>query len=227
MKKRITAYSQILDSSGYADIIDPIDHCPVCKKSGDPNILNACFIGDPQRAPVQIAYQCRDPKCNTIFIAQYNRQMTERMEAEYYLRYTFPKFFEKILFSSEINQISSLFGDIYNQSKMAEELELDQIAGAGYRKSLEFLIKDYLIYSHPKKKEIIKNKWLGKCIEEIESVEIKECAKRAAWLGNDETHYYRRFETKDIEDMKNYIDLVVAWITLKNRTEKSLKDMPE
>lgn len=48
MTKRITAYSQILENSDYADIIDPIDQCPVCKKSGDPIVLKACFIGDPK-----------------------------------------------------------------------------------------------------------------------------------------------------------------------------------
>lgn len=227
MKQRITAYSQILDSSDYADIIDPIDHCPVCKKSGDPIIIKAFYIGNPQKAPVQIVYQCRYQKCNTIFVVQYNRLMTERMEAEYYLKYTFPMFFEKKSFSPEIIQVSPLFVEIYNQSKDAEHIELEQIAGCGYRKSLEFLVKDYLIYLNPKKTEDIKIKWLGNCINEISNAEIKGCAKRAVWLGNDETHYCRKWETKDIDDMKNIIDLLVIWIMLEIRTKKLLKDMPE
>ena len=37
-----------------------------------------------------------------------------------------------------------MFLTIYNQSLSAEDNNLDQIAGIGYRKALEFLIKDYL-----------------------------------------------------------------------------------
>lgn len=228
MKQRITAYSQILDSSYYADIIDPIDHCPVCKKSGDPIIIKAFFIGDPQKAPVQIVYQCRYQKCNTIFVAQYNRWMTERMEAEYYLKCTFPKFFENKPFPSEIIQVSSLFKEIYNQSKQAEEFGLDQIAGAGYRKSLEFLVKDYLISLNPNEKDKIIKKFLGNCIQDdVKDDNIKICADRATWLGNDETHYYRIWETHDVENLKDLINLTVSWIEREVKTKKYLKEMPK
>lgn len=228
MKQRITAYSQILDRFDYADIIDPIDHCPVCKKSGDPTFIKAFFIGDPLKAPVQIVYQCRAQTCNKIFIAQYNRWMTERMEAEYYFNKYFPESFETKTFPSEITQISNSFAKIYNQSKQAEEIALDQIAGAGYRKALEFLIKDYLIFLFPNEKEKFIKKWLGNCIkEDIKDEYIKKCADRAVWLGNDETHYYRKWKTKDIDDLKKYINLVMDWITLRIRTKKSVEDMPE
>lgn len=30
-------------------------------------------------------------------------------------------------------------------------------------------------------------------------------AKAATWIGNDETHYTRKYEDKDISDMKKYI----------------------
>lgn len=153
--------------------------------------------------------------------------MTERMEAEYYLRFTFPKFFEKKTFSSEIIQISPSFDKIYNESKQAEEIELDQIAGVGYRKALEFLIKDYLILLFPNEKESIIKKRLGNCIrEDIKDDNIKKCANRAAWLGNDEAHYFRKWETKDIDHLKNCINLVVGWITLGIQTEKLVDDMP-
>jgi len=70
-----------------------------------------------------------------------------------------------------------------------------EICGVGYRKSLEFLIKDYLIGRAPEGEgqaaavEAIKKKFLGTCIkEDIEDANIKLVAQRATWLGNDETH---------------------------------------
>lgn len=49
------------------------------------------------------------------------------------------------VFSEIINSISPQFVLIYNQAYYAEQTNLDQICGVGYRKALEFLIKDYLI----------------------------------------------------------------------------------
>ena len=48
-------------------------------------------------------------------------------------------------FSTIIKDISPSFDSIYNQAFCAEQLSLDQICGVGYRKALEFLIKDYQI----------------------------------------------------------------------------------
>jgi hypothetical protein len=52
-------------------------------------------------------------------------------------------------------------------------------------------------------------------------------AKRAVWLGNDETHYERLWEGKTIEDLKRLIDLTVHWIAMEIDTEDALKEMPE
>ena len=48
-------------------------------------------------------------------------------------------------FSEIIVKVSSDFVNIYNQAYCAEQLSLDQVCGVGYRKALEFLIRDYLI----------------------------------------------------------------------------------
>lgn len=52
-----------------------------------------------------------------------------------------------IVFSDIINEISPGFVKIYNQAHEAEIRLLDDIVGGGYRKALEFLIKDICIYS--------------------------------------------------------------------------------
>ena len=105
-------------------------------------------------------------------------------------------------------------------------MKLDQVAGMGYRKSLEFLVKDFLITQRPTDEENIKKTMLGACINNyVDDPRIKSVASRATWLGNDETHYVRKWIDKDIEDLKILIKLSVNWIENVLLTEKYTKDM--
>jgi hypothetical protein len=86
------------------------------------------------------------------------------------------------------------------------------VAGPGYRKALEFLIKDYLIFVEPDKADSIKPTALQNLIQnKITDVNLKTSAERATWLGNDETHYLRKWESQDIGDLKLLITLTVNW----------------
>jgi hypothetical protein len=131
-------------------------------------------------------------------------------------------------FSEIINSISPQFSAIYNQAYYAEQTHLDQICGVGYRKALEFLIKDYLMSkeTNDEIKEKIKNKFLNNCIQDdVQNENIKNVAKRAVWLGNDETHYIRKWVDKDVSHLKQLIELTVRWIENEVETERVLKEM--
>ncbi len=131
-------------------------------------------------------------------------------------------------FSDHIKSISDSFCKIYNESQIAEENGLTEICGVGYRKCLEFLIKDYIISIHPLKAEEVKTKFLSNCIQQYVSNEnIKNMAKRATWLGNDETHYVRLWEDKDLRDLKLLLDLTLHWIEMELITKRMIKDMPD
>lgn len=131
-------------------------------------------------------------------------------------------------FSNEISEISPSFVQIYNQAFHAEQIPLPEIAGVGFRKALEFLIKDYLISLYPEKKDNIKSKFLGQCIaDDIKNEKIKTISQRASWLGNDETHYVRMWVDKDLQDLKNLIKLNVSWIEMEVITNRLEKDMPD
>lgn len=133
-------------------------------------------------------------------------------------------------FSEIINSISSQFVSIYNQAYFAEQINLDQICGVGYRKALEFLIKDYLISKETDEqiKDIIKKKFLNNCIQDhVQNDNIKNVAKRAVWLGNDETHYVRVWANKDVNNLKQLIDLTVRWIENEVETERVLQEMAQ
>lgn len=61
----------------------------------------------------------------------------------------------------------------------------------------------------------------------IKDSNIKEVAKRAAWLGNDETHYMRKWGAQDLQDLKKLIDLTVHWMEAEALTNQLLTAMPD
>ncbi|WP_333683358.1 hypothetical protein, partial [Enterocloster lavalensis] len=78
----------------------------------------------------------------------------------------------------------------------------------------------------PSEKLAIINKTLSKCIDDyISEPKIKTMAKGAVWLGNDETHYQRRWADKDVNDMKKLIDLTLYWMNFERLTEEYRQTM--
>jgi len=129
-------------------------------------------------------------------------------------------------FPQSVVEVSSTFVDIFNQAIAAEANGLTQLVGIGLRKALEFLIKDFSAHQHPDDTEKIKNMLLGPCINAyVTDQNVKDCAKRAAWLGNDETHYIRKWEDKDISDLKLLVRLTTNWVDNVLLTQKYVADM--
>ena len=158
-----------------------------------------------------------------MFIATYDRP---RDVGNLYLRSVAPKHPKPPEIPKEVAEISPQFVEVMNQSAAAEDYDLLEAAGVGYRKALEFLVKDFCITSNPTEAAAIKSAFLGSVIDKyVDSANIKSCAKRAVWLGNDETHYERRWEGKDLADLKILIQLTVGWIRDHVLTAKYLEDM--
>ncbi|HEX3036479.1 MAG TPA: hypothetical protein VHT73_15385, partial [Thermodesulfobacteriota bacterium] len=90
------------------------------------------------------------------------------------------------------------------------------------------LDKDLLRDKQKKEKEKMAGIFLGTFISNyITNPNIQEVAKRAAWLGNDETHYLRIWTDKDVHDLKLLIQLTVRWIETEELTKEAVKEMPE
>jgi hypothetical protein len=197
--------------------------CPFC---GVINIPEYLFLKNVERSDFfNVFTQCTNPTCRNMFITQFSTVGVRKPVFTKILPTALP---EKRTFSNIISELSPNFCEIYNQAYIAEQTNLMQICGTGYRKSLEFLIKDYLISTLPEDQhEAIKNKFLNNCIRDnISNINIKTVASRAVWLGNDETHYTRKWEDKDINDLKSIIELTLHWIESEIRTQKLLEDMP-
>jgi hypothetical protein len=69
---------------------------------------------------------------------------------------------------------------------------------------------------------------LGNVIKDhLDDALIKEVAKRATWLGNDETHYVRKWVDKDISDLKSLVRIAMNFVDSVLEAERHISDMPE
>lgn len=189
--------------------------CPFCKVTIRPKALYEKSVDNGWY------YACDCTNCGKMFIAVV---VYDGSNEELRCQHTYPEMIIKKEFSNQILQLSNKFVDIYNQAYAAEAYGLEEIAGMGYRKSLEFLIKDYLIHADPNQADTIRKVPLAQCINErVQNQNIKAVASRSAWLGNDFTHYVPKFEDKDISNMKSFIDAVVYWVNMELITEEALQ----
>lgn len=201
MERRLTAYNLKSSNSQAFTFTEP-DVCPICKSKIAAEILYSVYQTENLKYTFDFC-----PSCNNVFIATHdswgNVVLCE------------PNRFVEKAFTDELATLSPQFVKIYNQASAAEGSSLDEIAGIGYRKALEFLIKDFAISQNSDDADKIKNMQLSPCINEyIDNAKIKQLAIKSAWLGNDETHYVRKFEDRDINDMKKFIDALVYFISM-------------
>jgi len=197
------------------------DQCPYCHNKITPQPL-ICHIKDGK---MQAFMLCPSSPCNKTFIAYFDHWTANSW---IFSGNTSTGNMRTKKFTDLLVDVSPSFVIIYNQSYFAEQNGLLEICGVGYRKALEFLIKDYSIANHPNDKDKIEKKLLAQCIGEfVTDDRIKAVAKRAVWLGNDETHYVRKWEGKNLEDLKKLIDLTIHWIEMEELTKSFQNDMPD
>lgn len=189
--------------------------CPICHAHIVAKDLNAVSYPHKNDTYATVLNFCSG--CQSCFITTYevcfNTSGYENILQPTKLISSEPLRFVAEKFSEILAKLSPNFVEIYNQAKQAETLSLNHIAGMGYRKSLEFLIKDYAIHFHPDKEDEIKAMFLSACINAyIDSPKIKALAERSVWLGNDETHYVRKHPDLNVDDMKRFIKACYNYI---------------
>lgn len=224
-KIRILTFNETARYMGYPDEVK----CPCCHKISNPKKISGHLDTNNQAT---IFLYCR--LCQNSFSLVFNNQVISLSNdevggytKEHSISSAYPIIVNKTTFPESINALSSDFVELFNQASVSEQYNCDKIAGAGYRKALEFLIKDYSISQLDEQSNIdqVKKMALNQCIENyIDHPRIKSIAKRAAWLGNDETHYERKYSNVDIKTFKTLIHLAVTWISLDIES-KELEDI--
>lgn len=198
------------------------DECGICHKNIAPNFLSAIFVdGTRASSKLEATFHCTNRECSSLIIGYYNRGEN----GYFYFARIAPIVPKSKDFDPEIKEVSPSFVDIYNQSLFAEQTSLTLISGIGYRKALEFLVKDFLVYLDEGNKEAILKMQLGQCINKLQNHNIKEITKRATWLGNDEAHYTRIWIEKDVSDLKKLIGVACHFITMDITTKKYIEEM--
>jgi len=210
------------------------DICPCCHISVTPIFITGFVYEDPsslETVRAQGVFRCPNHRCGNYFIGnyfKYGQRRPQTFETPFELSSLEPKYPNKLTFPDEISEISPSYCSIFSQAHIAEDIKLPDIAGPGYGKALEFLVKDYLIKRFPAEPDSISKACLGKLIKEkIDDANIRECAMRAAWLRNDETHYLRKWEGKDLDDLKILITLTQNWIQNNILKDRYLEEMQE
>lgn len=208
---------------------EEVSTCPLCHVSVIPSVTCGCYV--PSANPealgpsVYIFFLC--PHCREVFSAKYigvdNRTSLFARSGPTLS----PKNALTYKFSSPIQAMSSMFVTTFSQSAAAESQNLTEIAGCGYRKSVEYLVKDYLCHKFPDQSETIQSEFLGKAIQRIDDPRVKTLAERATWIGNDETHYIKKHETLDIGDMKRFISAMLSYIEAELTFEEALSIEPK
>lgn len=205
---------------------EPINECPSCKKALAPqNLYGLIHDKDDNQRVLSVADYCNG--CQTLIVSEfsiekhviYHSDGSISHSDDTYdmtkLNHSAPISFKEREFDAKLKDLSPQFVKIYNQAKKTEELGLDEIAGLGYRKSLEFLVKDYAIYKNPDEMDTIKSTWMSNCIKTyIDNEQIKTLAEKSEWIGNDEAHYIKIQEDRDINDMKKFIDAMTYFISM-------------
>ena len=214
---------------GTIQSIDLPNTCPHCKR-----LTPFMFIGsnyNKQTRYVESIIRCDYKNCLGFILAYYKTNAAWGI-----LQHTEPPLYEGVELPDFAEEISHNFISIFREATEAKARGLEQIAGAGFRKACEFLVKDYaksLIFETDedeklRKEQQIEKKFVGKVVEEfITDPRVQKVAKRAFWLGNDETHYLRKWTDKDINDLIILIKLTLDWIEIERLSSKYEDEMPE
>lgn len=202
--------------------------CPICE-TGYANLpLISYFIQSDSScfaATIYSLHLC--PHCEKCFMVTYSASGNYNC-LETKISEIFPHPESCTKFPLRISDLSPKFVEIYLQAEKAENSGLSEICGLGYRKALEFLLKDFAIHTHPELAEQIKSAPLNQCIKKYISAEnIRTLAERSAWLGNDEAHYIKKHNDRDVSDMKSFVEACVYFISMTLVTEDASSMVPK
>jgi hypothetical protein len=154
-------------------IADP-NICPHCHVVNKPKRIWQEFTKDTDNILTFLsAWSCANEKCSKVFVCMH-KDVSGSMSFKRFLNglpkgpnWPIPIIELKNGNPKEPSKPEeSRFIKTYLQSLVAENSGLDELAGMGYRKSIEYLVKDWAIQNNPSDKETIENCWLGQVIKD-------------------------------------------------------------
>ncbi len=228
-------FVQVNPNGNYLTNVNLDDTCKICQKVTSPikidDQTNEIDFNHYRLCVIRYCLQC-----NHYFIDEFDvtREGGIYSETSYNLTplKVKPELPSDIPISDDVELVSPIGKQIYVQALKAEHEQLDHIAGIGYRKALEFFIKDFSILTNQDDKDKIIKMPLKQVIEEyINDEDLKTFALASTYIGNDEGHFYRKNPDKDLTHLKKYLHGFIYYMEkhltlfdaqeLVNRSKKS------
>lgn len=182
--------------------------CPYCGMGVDAPILKKDTYALNSGHRLLVA-NCRCTSCEKIFFFTYEYCS----DAQDFVPVTYPSVSFTPYSNEILETISPRFIDMYNQALLAEFNSNYELAAIGYRSALEFLIKDYAINELGKKASEVSSKKLCDSIGiYLHQEELVKTADVVRILGNDFTHYQRKYPEHDFKLLKKYMDIFLSQV---------------
>lgn len=208
------------------------DECPYCSTKIKPletaYIIRSYSAGNPASyfGMAILKCPCTDNCGKHFYVTHLISGTTKNLQAK--ILDIYPRL-KNISFDKIIQECSPRFTEIYNGAYEAEQNGYYEIAGAGYRIAMEFLIKDYLIQVFPDKKSEIEKQKLVHCIKTYfgNDESLFTMADVVRLLGNDYAHYINKNEDIDFEEIRIFLDYFVLHIKMRLKIKNPPVARPE
>ncbi len=191
------------------------DNCPYCNKTIFPSIRSYDYTNDMRYInTIMLCPACEEEYYEKFQITDLNSKLFESVAA-----YPYPE--PQINLPKEIKDLFPQFYKIYIESVTAENHNLHEICGMGYRKAVESLVKQYAIELYSDDIEKIQKETLMQTINRFPSPKIVTLATAATWLGNDQVHLITQHPEYDIQELKSFISVLCSHIIAEKELEKA------
>lgn len=188
-----------IEASG-AETFPKLMLCPHCGNPTDSNYAGKHFfvLNDKTKENFFVlGMKCKI--CKNVFVAEY---VIKNRKVEFIN--SFPPLKDKqVVIDKVLFECSPRFASLYQQSSKCYAQGLTDLAAMGFRSALECLIKDFAIkYTNAPENRVAKMSLSDVIIEFLDEKSIVNSADMVRLLGNDYTHFKRKYEEYDVETLK-------------------------
>ena len=198
-------------NSAFLFLMDKPTLCPICNAYVDSiKTASRLFTGDEE--PYYGIVQSRCLHCKKQYLVAY--EITPSTKSTRVAGF-FPAQSSEYQ-NNTIEQFSPGFIRYYNQAQRAEIAGDIELAATGYRTALENLVKDYAITELQRpREEVVRKKLFDAIGEYLGERDLIATADVVRLIGNDYTHYERRYPQHDLTLLKKYLEIFVRLVETK------------
>lgn len=185
--------------------------CPLCGAYQDGIIASRYIHSGPGNTQIgTVGYKCTH--CDQHYLVIYNIDKAQKTAS-------FAEMYPSVNVDYRndiLESVSPRFIFFYNQALRSEERGDIELAAIGYRSALEYLIKDFAINElKVDYKEVVNVKLCDAITKYLGEKDLTATADVVRILGNDYTHYKRKYPEYDFELLKRYMEIFIKLVETK------------